>query len=122
MPALDALLTGGAIHIADQNKLVPIKTLCGQALDKESTRYVVVKDNFHRVDCKVCRGIYFNETWAGESKSEPEKEADTSLSGSEETPRATLFSRLVTPINKHTEDDPLQRNTISVGESQNVSS
>jgi hypothetical protein len=70
MPALDTLIGGGAIHIADQNKQKPIKTLCGQALDKDSTRYFMDRENFAQATCKVCRGIYFDETWTGEARTQ----------------------------------------------------
>lgn len=114
MPALDALIGGGAIHIADQNKQTPIKTLCGQALDKESTRYFLKPEGFALATCKVCRGIYFDESWSGEDKSvetpvESQSGINQQESQSEEpaaadppmVQRRTLFQNLTVPVNSH---------------------
>jgi len=110
MPALDTLMAGGAVHMADQNKLKPIKTLCGQALDKESTKYFLSKDNFSGATCKVCRGIYFDEKWEGDNRPETPQEEDQALreeeAVKEEQPvRKPLFANLVPPINQHSNQE-----------------
>lgn len=109
MPALDALIGSGAIHIADQNKQKPIKTLCGQALDKESTRYFLKSEGFALATCKVCCGIYFDQNWLGEEKTpESSEPASNSAPASEEAlddppalQRRALFSNLTVPVNSH---------------------
>ena len=108
MPALDALLGGKntAFHIADQNKLNPVKTLCGQPLDKETTRYWSAPENFERADCKVCRGIYFDETWTGEQRvlTGPISESNGQENQQEPDPpveAVRLFGNLQPPINEH---------------------
>jgi hypothetical protein len=116
MPALDSLISGGAIHISDRNKATPIKTLCGQALDKPTTRYLINAENFEKADCKVCRMSFFNETWTGEAEPEKEPDAEPVQEQAQEPisdaaaidtildaqkPRTTLFGNLAIPINKH---------------------
>lgn len=130
MPALDDLLGSGATHIADQNKHVPVKTLCGQALDKDSTRYFADPDNFQQATCKVCRGVYFDEDWRGEQRSEgrseeppqetaqeasveapvetapePNKPEPGPVSDAEQVPTRRLFSKLEVPVNSHPKKD-----------------
>ena len=123
MPALDSMMGGGAIHIADQNKEKPIKTLCGQALDKDTTRYFMNRENFTQATCKVCRGIYYDESWNGEANSrtdstnvqdppaeeqqaqDPQQEQPEQSEQQEETPvvRTNLFANLQKPVNVHRE-------------------
>ena len=134
MPALDELIGNTATHIADQNKHVPIKTLCGQALDKDTTRYFAVPDNFEQATCKVCRGIYFDQDWRGETReNEPsENQKDQELDSNSDSidtesdqednapsdnnpaepstetdapPTRRLFARLEPPVNKHPKEN-----------------
>lgn len=105
MPALDP--SGdrvGAYHIADQNKHNPIKTLCGQALDKPSISYWTAPENFEHATCKVCLGIYFDKDWSGNPNIQKEELIEPEmmiLRGVTDPPIVNIFANLVPPINDH---------------------
>lgn len=117
MPALDTFISGGVIHISDRNKAKPVKTLCGQALDKPTIRYLELAENFDRADCKVCRSSYFEEAWNGEVRTETDssnvvEEPETSnlnevarfQAEQMDQPRRALFGNLSVPVNEHKQE------------------
>ena len=107
MPAIDNLFGNGAIHISDRNKKIPVATLCGQALDKESIRFFENVENFDQATCKVCRRSFFDEDWtSGNSSTGSTQETDQPKEPvKEEAIRTTLFGSLKAPINKHTQEN-----------------
>ena len=114
MPAIDNLFGNGAIHISDRNKKIPVATLCGQALDKESIRFFENVENFDQATCKVCRRSFFDEDWtSGNSSTGSTEQIQESTQETDqpkepvkgEVIRTTLFGGLKAPINKHTQEN-----------------